>query len=289
MRRSSTLNNYTSSAIIEQIDSKYDIVKEVRDNLDMIRAVSETDYTEAIARAEELILEIEDLTAALEEAQDFSGISVVSVVCDPNDTTEVYVPPNTSLPNLGDLNVTSGEVLEITQDTLYENVNIVDGGISITNNSVLYINGNLTVGSNCTMLVGTGSTLYMLYGNAEGGTEPMPINCDYSVSWDPVNKILIIPIIKGLKGDIGPAGPAGTDGRDGVDGRDGSDGKDGARGSAGIDGKDGLNGVVGAPGTHGQTPLVEFTYDGVTGMLEYEIVGYTTEYNVLPVDAIEEW
>jgi hypothetical protein len=63
-RRSTSLNNYTGTAITREIDSKYDVIKEVSGYLGSIEAIAEED--------------IAGLIAALNEAKDFSGITVVS-------------------------------------------------------------------------------------------------------------------------------------------------------------------------------------------------------------------
>jgi len=60
--RMSSLNSI-DIATNREIDSRYDTIKEVADNLDMLTEISETDY--------------DALVAVLEEAKDFSGISVV--------------------------------------------------------------------------------------------------------------------------------------------------------------------------------------------------------------------
>lgn len=64
-RRSSSLANYTGTAIAREIDSKYDVIKTVSNYLDDIEIVAQTD--------------IDGLIAQLESAQDFTGISVDAV------------------------------------------------------------------------------------------------------------------------------------------------------------------------------------------------------------------
>lgn len=61
-RRSSSLNNYTGTAITREIDSKYDVIKAVSQYLEEIKSISTTD--------------IQALAAELREAQDFTGITV---------------------------------------------------------------------------------------------------------------------------------------------------------------------------------------------------------------------
>ena len=63
-RRSTTLNNYTGTGITREIDSKYDIIKEVSNYLASIEAVANID--------------IAALLVELENAQDFSGITVLT-------------------------------------------------------------------------------------------------------------------------------------------------------------------------------------------------------------------
>ena len=61
--RSSTLNNCTASAIYREIGSKYDLVKFVAEHMAAIEEVANDD--------------IDALIAALNEAKDFTGITVV--------------------------------------------------------------------------------------------------------------------------------------------------------------------------------------------------------------------
>jgi hypothetical protein len=63
-RRSTSLSNVAGSAITREIDSKYDVIKEVKENLAMLEELNSTDF--------------DALIAELESAQDFSGITVVS-------------------------------------------------------------------------------------------------------------------------------------------------------------------------------------------------------------------
>lgn len=69
-RRSSSLNNYTGTGITREIDSRYDDVKIVADNIDDIVLAADTDW--------------DALIASLEEAKDFTGIVV--------ETTDVGNP-----------------------------------------------------------------------------------------------------------------------------------------------------------------------------------------------------
>jgi hypothetical protein len=169
-RRSTSLNNYTGTAITREIDSKYDVIKEVSGYLGSIEDLAQED--------------IAGLITALNEAKDFSGITVVS-----------------------------GE----------------------------------------------------------------------TAGWDPVGKVLTV-----VKGD------------DGVDGVDGAEGKSayevavdsGFVGNesewlATLKGATGATGNTGIAGTNGLTPIVEFTYDEVTGNLQYEVVEYADTIGSIPTD--EEW
>lgn len=63
-RRSSSLNNYTGTGITREIDSKYDVIKNVSDKLTEIEAVATED--------------LDALVLALNEAKDFTGITVVT-------------------------------------------------------------------------------------------------------------------------------------------------------------------------------------------------------------------
>jgi hypothetical protein len=64
MRRSSTLNNYTASGVIQEIGSKYDNIVEA---------------AEALKKYEKLLeLDMDALIADLNEATDFAGITVVT-------------------------------------------------------------------------------------------------------------------------------------------------------------------------------------------------------------------
>lgn len=65
-RRATSLSNIGDLAVNRVIDSKYDIVKQVAAKLDQIELVAEQD--------------VEALTASLNEALDFAGITVVGGV-----------------------------------------------------------------------------------------------------------------------------------------------------------------------------------------------------------------
>ena len=96
-----------------------------------------------------------------------------------------------------------------------------------------------------------------------------------NVSWDPVNKVLVVP-----------RGKDGIDGKDGVDGRDGIDGKDGKRGVKGDTGSKGKDGINGINGTNGKIPVIEFQVDDEFNMT-YEVVGY--EDGPGSANTVQEW
>ena len=96
-----------------------------------------------------------------------------------------------------------------------------------------------------------------------------------NVSWDPVNKVLVVP-----KGKDGIDGRNGIDGRDGIDGKDGKRGVKGDKGDTGSAGKDGINGV------NGMVPVIEFQVDDEFNMT-YEVVGY--EDGPGSATIVQEW
>ena len=96
-----------------------------------------------------------------------------------------------------------------------------------------------------------------------------------NVSWDPVNKVLVVP-----KGKDGIDGRNGIDGRDGIDGKDGKRGVKGDKGDTGSTGKDGINGV------NGKIPVIEFQVDDEFNMT-YEVVGY--EDGPGSANTVQEW
>ena len=99
-----------------------------------------------------------------------------------------------------------------------------------------------------------------------------------NVSWDHVNKVLVVP-----------RGKDGIDGIDGIDGRDGIDGKDGKRGvkgDKGDTGSAGKNGINGTNGTNGKVPVIEFQVDDEFNMT-YEVVGY--EDGPGSASTVQEW
>ena len=86
-------------------------------------------------------------------------------------------------------------------------------------------------------------------------------------SWDPVTKVLTVPVEKGDKGDVGPQGPIGNTGPIGPIG------PRGLTGAAGKDGVDGMHGANGINGLNGMVPVLEFSLDNDYNLV-YEVVGY---------------
>lgn len=86
-------------------------------------------------------------------------------------------------------------------------------------------------------------------------------------SWDPVTKVLTVPVEKGDKGDVGPQGPVGPTGPIGPRS------PRGLTGAAGRDGVDGMHGANGINGLNGKVPVLEFSLDNDYNLV-YEVVGY---------------
>ena len=86
-------------------------------------------------------------------------------------------------------------------------------------------------------------------------------------SWDPVTKVLTVPVEKGDKGDVGPQGHIGNTGPIGPIG------PRGLTGAAGRDGVDGMHGANGINGLNGMVPVLEFSLDNDYNLV-YEVVGY---------------
>ena len=86
-------------------------------------------------------------------------------------------------------------------------------------------------------------------------------------NWDPVTKVLTVPVEKGDKGDVGPQGPIGNTGPIGPIG------PRGLTGAAGRDGVDGMHGANGINGLNGMVPVLEFSLDNDYNLV-YEVVGY---------------
>ena len=103
-----------------------------------------------------------------------------------------------------------------------------------------------------------------------------------SANWDPVNKILTVPVEKGDKGDQGVQGPIGDRGPIGPQG---PRGLTGPKGQDGIDGIAGANGVNGA---NGMTPVLEFRLDNEYNLV-YEVVGYEEGPSMGDRYPVQEW
>lgn len=86
-------------------------------------------------------------------------------------------------------------------------------------------------------------------------------------AWDPINKVITVPTVKGDTGAVGPQGPVGSDG---VQGPIGPRGLTGAKGTNGVNGADGSNG---RDGLNGMVPILKFSIDD-DGDLAYEVIGY---------------
>ena len=88
-----------------------------------------------------------------------------------------------------------------------------------------------------------------------------------TASWNPVTKVLTVPVEKGDKGNQGdqgiqgPAGPQGPIGPRGLSGAKGDKGKDGKNG------KNGINGL------NGMAPIYRFSIDNNHNLV-YEVIGY---------------
>ena len=101
-----------------------------------------------------------------------------------------------------------------------------------------------------------------------------------TASWDPVTKVLTVPVEKGDKGDVGPRG---IDGSRGFTGPAGPRGLTGAKGDNGKNGKNGLNGLN---GLNGMVPVIEFRVDDEFNMT-YEVVGYQDGPG--SANTVQEW
>ena len=103
-----------------------------------------------------------------------------------------------------------------------------------------------------------------------------------TASWNPVTKVLTVPVKKGDKGDQGdqgiqgPAGPQGPIGPRGLAGADGNNGKNGKNGKNGING---LNGMV---------PIYKFGVD-TNYNLVYEVIGYEEGPTMNERFPVQEW
>ena len=98
-------------------------------------------------------------------------------------------------------------------------------------------------------------------------------------SWDPVTKVLTVPVEKGDKGDVGPQGPIGSTGPIGPIG---PRGLTGATGNNGTNGKDGINGI------NGMAPIYRFSIDDNHNLV-YEVIGYEEGPTMGERFPVEEW
>ena len=101
-------------------------------------------------------------------------------------------------------------------------------------------------------------------------------------NWDPVTKVLTVPVEKGDKGDVGPQGPIGNTGPIGPIGPRGLAGKDGKNG---IDGKDGAKGMN---GLNGMVPIMEFRIEGEYDLV-YDVIGYEEGPTAEERFPVQEW
>ena len=101
-------------------------------------------------------------------------------------------------------------------------------------------------------------------------------------NWDPVAKVLTVPVEKGDKGDIGPQGPTGPVGPIGPVG---PRGLTGAKGDSGKDGKNGINGVN---GLNGMVPIYRFSIDNNHNLV-YEVIGYEEGPTMDERFPVQEW
>lgn len=101
-------------------------------------------------------------------------------------------------------------------------------------------------------------------------------------SWDPVTKVLTVPVEKGDKGDQGLVGPQGPRGPIGPQG---SRGLTGPKGNDGLNGKDGINGIN---GLNGMTPIIEFSMDADANLM-YEVIGYEEGPTMGERFPVQEW
>lgn len=101
-------------------------------------------------------------------------------------------------------------------------------------------------------------------------------------SWDPVTKVLTVPV---EKGDVGPMGPQGTDGLQGPIGPIGPRGLTGAKGDNGTNGKNGRNGMN---GLNGMVPIIRFNVDNNANLV-YEVIGYEEGPTAGERFPVQEW
>jgi hypothetical protein len=101
-------------------------------------------------------------------------------------------------------------------------------------------------------------------------------------SWDPVTKVLTVPVEKGDKGDVGPQGPIGNTGPIGPRGPRGLTGPAGNNGANGKNGKNGINGL------NGMAPIYRFSIDNDANLV-YEVIGYEEGPTAGERFPVQEW
>lgn len=101
-------------------------------------------------------------------------------------------------------------------------------------------------------------------------------------NWDPVTKVLTVPV---EKGDVGPIGPQGPDGLQGPIGPIGPRGLTGAKGDNGTNGKNGRNGMN---GLNGMVPVIRFNMDNDANLV-YEVIGYEEGPTAGERFPVQEW
>lgn len=101
-------------------------------------------------------------------------------------------------------------------------------------------------------------------------------------NWDPVTKVLTVPVEKGDTGDVGPQGPIGPVGPIGPQGPRGLTGAKGNNGKDGKDGKDGINGL------NGMVPIYRFSIDDNHNLV-YEVIGYEEGPTMDERFPVQEW
>ena len=101
-------------------------------------------------------------------------------------------------------------------------------------------------------------------------------------NWDPITKVLTVPV---EKGDVGPMGPQGPDGLQGPIGPIGPRGLTGAKGDNGTNGKNGRNGMN---GLNGMVPVIRFNMDNDANLV-YEVIGYEEGPTAGERFPVQEW
>lgn len=101
-------------------------------------------------------------------------------------------------------------------------------------------------------------------------------------NWDPVTKVLTVPVEKGDKGDVGPQGPIGSTGPIGPRGPRGLTGAKGDNGTNGKNGRNGMNGL------NGMVPIIMFNMDNDANLV-YEVIGYEEGPTAGERFPVQEW